>query len=93
MNRLKVYGWSGGWMDPRNTNIHKQARFIMAASSMAEIKRILGVKSLWNICETGNVVEVPLALASPKTLFVSRLDGWTDEDYYVADVLDSDVRP
>lgn len=82
MRQLRVYGWSGWWHDPRNTNHHHQARFIMAAHSMAEIKRVCGVKQLWNICETGNSVEVPLAGAEPLALFVSPLDAWKLENYH-----------
>ena len=68
--KLRVHGWGGWWFDDRNPGTHQQARYIMAATSIAEIKRLVGKNSLWNICETGNAGEISLATPKPLTLFV-----------------------
>ncbi len=80
--KLKVYGWtaiiseaireltgSDPWV--------RQGRAIVAASSLAEVGRLLGRphRQLFNLCETGNPVEVAVALTTPRTFFVARLDG------------------
>jgi hypothetical protein len=90
---LKVYGWGGWWYDERNPGTHQQARFIMAAHSMAEIKRLLNKTQLWNICETGNKVEVPLALADPLGLYVCPLDDIGRSSYYKVSPTDEGVLP
>ena len=65
----------------------------MAATSIAEIKRLVGKNSLWNICETGNAGEISLATPKPLTLFVVPLDRWKIEDYHEVKVGDQGVQP
>jgi len=91
--KIKVYGWGGWWYDKRNPGVHQQARFVMAATSMAEVKRLLNQTQLWNVCETGNAVELSLAMPEPLTLWVSPLDSWGEESYYKVLPTDPGVRP
>lgn len=87
--RLHVYGWVDHAGDdlqaafPEWAIGHehiRQARCIVAAESQAEAARLAGVKyarQLWNMSETGNVVEAGVALNQPKIIFWRPLDGYT----------------
>jgi hypothetical protein len=90
---LKVYGWGGEWRNPRNYSPTWQARFVMAAPSMAAVKRYVGVSLLWNMCETGNSIELECALTNPGKLLVSPDHSRSNPTYYVVDPEDSEVRP
>lgn len=75
--KLKVYGWIRSRHDcPPAANGSRQSREIMCAPSMAAVRRACGYKpsDTWNICETGNDVEVAVASAEPLVLFWSPLD-------------------
>ena len=55
---LKVYGWGG-------CRSGVQTREIVAARSMAEAARLSGHRSpreMWNMCETGNAIEIAIAM-------------------------------
>lgn len=92
--KIKVYGWGGWWFDKRNPGTHQQARFIMAATSMAEIKRLLNKTQLWNVGETGNAKEISLASPEPLTLWVAPLDhSWEKESYHRVLPTDKGVHP
>lgn len=68
--KLRVYGWQS-FRNECRTN-HRQTREICAASSMAEVARIVGEnspKKLFNLGETGNAHEMRTALAKPRTVF------------------------
>lgn len=59
----KVYGWVGHRYEAGNT--HNQTREIVAARSMAEAARLSGHRSprqMWNLSETGNAVEIAVAM-------------------------------
>ncbi len=82
MKRLKVYGWTALIREPERSLVgieaHRiQGRCIVAASSMAEVGRLLNRRpgSLFNLCETGNAQELTIALAKPRTFFAAKLDG------------------
>lgn len=72
---LKVYSWLGayppGMERPADKSHRVQARCVVAVRSMAEMLRIAGLtrSSVPYISETGNAVEVPLALSKPGTVF------------------------
>lgn len=89
---MKVYGWYGHWRDERNPDRHGQARFVMAAKSMAEIKRITGVRTLWNISETGNDRELEVTSSASGILFASP-NNCRFENYYEVNPKDPGVRP
>jgi len=77
---LKVYGWTG--MAPGMP--HNQARFIVAAHSVAEVLRLTGMtrhQFNQNGCETGNLREVSRAMREPGTVFYRGLDAWRDEPW------------
>ena len=86
MRRLKVYGWTHWNPDPRvkpAPNGSRQTRAIMAASSMAEITRILDCKmsELWTICETGNDDEIATAMREPRVVFWLQPDARWKTDH------------
>ena len=74
--QLKVYGWRGRRLKSKSErNHHGQTREIMAAYSVAEVLRATGMtRGDWNHsgCETGNALELELALANPGRVFWSR---------------------
>lgn len=80
MAKLKVYGWSG--MRHEAPGPHHQTREIVAATSKAAAARAAGYKGPWqmfNLCETGNELEVTLATSSPGVVFwcsISRHGGY-----------------
>ena len=79
MRALKVYGWLGFRRETGTQ--HGQTREICAAHSMAEVARIVGVRSasrLHNLCETGNRRELEVALAEPGVVFWKPLHDYTD---------------
>lgn len=78
---LKVYGWdsfAGG----------VQTRNIMAASSVAEVRRLTGLsRADWEHAgsETGNDEELSIALADPRVEFFQPLDARPGEFWHRAD--------
>lgn len=82
--RLKVYGWTALIREPERSKLGTakhiiQCRCIVAAHSMAEVRRLLdqSPRSLFNLCETGNAVEIGVATAKPLTFFARGLDCYT----------------
>lgn len=75
----KVYGWtqSAPWDGEHPVYEHMSPdyntiRCVMAANSMAEVARIMGVahpRKLWNICETGNDTEIEAAMGNPHVVY------------------------
>lgn len=68
--RLRVYGWQSTRREA--TGWHKQTREIVAAHSLAEVARIVGVKSpasLFNLSETTNQIELKVAGSKPGVIF------------------------
>lgn len=77
---MKVYGWRGFKAGMKN----QQARFIVAAPSVAAVLRLTGMtRYTFNNdgCETGNVGEVAQALSEPGVIFYRGLDEWLDEPW------------
>ena len=79
---LKVYGWTAHISKRVREQLELpghivQARAIVAAPSMAAVGRLLGVRprTLFNLSETGNALEIQIATALPQTFFASPLDG------------------
>lgn len=79
--RLKVYGWTAIIRDPERAKLGMpqhmiQCRCIVAASSMAEVGRLVGRRAyqLFNLCETGNALEIEIALRQPRTFLARGLD-------------------
>ena len=72
--KLKVYGWTGRRHEANAP--HHQTREIMAATSIAEIVRLLGCRrsDLFNVCETGNAIEIATAMTEPGINFWKELD-------------------
>lgn len=76
--KLKVYGISSIRREcPKEENRHQQVRNIVAAPSMKEASRLLGMP--YNhmrtmASETGNEEELALALSKPGTIFWKPLD-------------------
>ncbi len=71
--KLKVFGWQG-WRPecPSAPNGSKQTREVVAAKSKAEVARIAGKEypgQLFNLGETGNSLELQLALSKPGVIF------------------------
>lgn len=74
MRSLKVYGWIGY----RRETKRGQSREIVAAKSMSEAARCAGygsARQMWNLCETGNALEIAIATSKPGTVFWCELDG------------------
>jgi hypothetical protein len=81
---LKVYGWTGFRREcPAAPNGSRQTREIVAAKSWAEVARLSGV-SLYHLksygSETGNDVELEVALASPRIVFWIPLNRRYNQD-------------
>lgn len=79
MRLLKVFGWQG-WRSecPPALNGNKQTREVVAAKSKAEVARIAGKKyanQLFNLGETGNSLELQLALSKPGVIFWAPIDS------------------
>lgn len=70
--KMKVFAWQGHRSTARkeSPNCNPQTREIMAASSMAEIGRKLGItpRSV-EMTETGNQIEIQVAMAEPGVVF------------------------
>ena len=67
---LKVFGWAD-WFQG------KQIRAIVAAPSKAAVARAAGAarpSALWNLCETGNALEIQAASACPGVVLYRRLN-------------------
>lgn len=81
---LRVYGWTAHFSDE---NLGKrlgvpewvaQCRAIVAATSKSEVARLAGAgypAKLFNLCETGNAVEIGIARAQPGRIFVAPIHG------------------
>ena len=87
---MKVYGWNSFRREcPAAPNGSHQTREICAAPSFAALKRALkaagkGVPGQDWYSETGNIVELKVALNEPMTLFWKSASDWTGkEDAYV----------
>jgi hypothetical protein len=78
---LKVYGWDG-FRYPTPTS-RVQTREIVAARSMAEVARILGVKSprSLDLVETGNDREIAVAMAEPGVVFWQKINARPDDGF------------
>ncbi len=80
MKPLKVFSWQSFRAEcPPNGNL--QTREIVAARSKAEVVRIAGKKytyELFNLGETGNSLELELALSRPGVIFWTPIN---DRDY------------
>jgi hypothetical protein len=72
---LKVYGWES-FRNPTPTT-RLQTREIVAAKSMAEAARIVGVKSprTLDLVETGNDLEIATAMAEPGVIFWQNINA------------------
>lgn len=78
--KLKVYGWSG--FRSEAPGYHHQTREIVAATSKAEVARIVGDKSprkLVNLSETRNPKEVAVAMSRPGVVFWRGLNDYGGE--------------
>ena len=77
--KLKVYGWIGWRREAGTRPNNQQTREIVAATSMAEVGRIIGTphRQLFNLGETGNPRELEVALAEPGVVFWRPLDDHT----------------
>lgn len=84
---LTVYGSHGRWYDERNTNVHRQARFIVAAPSKAAIHRAYPELKQNEWTKTANEQELAAALAKPMALFAKGIYVW-DSPY--VEILDYD---
>ena len=85
--KLRVYGWTAAFYlppdhemlkDPRVRPWHRQQRAIVAATSQKEAARIAGAdrpSQLFNLSETGNDIELSVALAEPGVIFVGEATG------------------
>lgn len=75
---LRVYGWQGHRYEcPAAANGSHQTREICAARSQVEVARCAGVKSprqLFNLTETGNALELEIALRQPGVVFWRPID-------------------
>jgi hypothetical protein len=68
--KLKVYGWQG--FHRGAPGVHKQVRFIVAASSQAAAARSAGYKrpsQMFCLGETGNPKEIEIAMAEVGVVF------------------------
>ena len=88
---LVVYGSYGRWLDERNKNVHRQARFVVAAPSKAAIYRILPdlKNQVWT--KTSNPQEIEAATSKPLAVF-GRGDHDYDQPYYEITDLNSVCR-
>lgn len=79
---MQVYGWTGWWNDSRNTNHHRQARFICLSPSKAAICRLLGIREgrYLEMVPTGNKTELAIA-TEPMIVWVRTLDQWDGPMY------------
>ncbi len=79
MRPLKVFSWQSFRAEcPPAPNGNLQTREIIAARSKAEAVRIAGKKypyELFNLGETGNHLELELALSKPGIIFWTPIDG------------------
>jgi len=77
---LKVYGWIGMRPSSEQENWREfgsQARYIVAAHSVAEVCRLANITRSaynWTGRETGNNDEVATAMTEPGTVFYRKLD-------------------
>ncbi len=82
MKPLKVFGWQSFRAEcPPAPNGNLQTREIVAARSKAEVIRIADKKytyELFNLGETGNSLELELALSKPGVIFWTPIN---DRDY------------
>lgn len=78
---LKVYGWDS-FRHPTPTS-RVQTREIVAAKSMEEVARIVGVKSpkSLDLCETGNEEEIRVAMAEPGVIFWQNINARTGDGF------------
>lgn len=85
--KLKVYGWmetagSDLWKhfpDARRPgNGNTQVRIVVAAESQKQVMEITGSRrsQLWNLSETGNVIEAGVTLNEPGVVFWRPNDGY-----------------
>lgn len=86
---MKVYGWQ---YIRRECQTHT-TREIVAAKSMAEVARIVGVKrpsQLFNLCDTGSEKEIQIAMSKPGVVFWKPIDDYNGE-YREAGKTDADT--
>lgn len=79
--RLKVFGINIHGRAPRGRYVHNQYRAVVAARSQAEAARLLGVGLYYFRgygTETGNRIELALALGKPGTVF--SVPNWLEYD-------------
>ena len=85
MRKLKVYGWQSFRVECSSRS--KQTREIVAASSKIEAVRLSGrtrLSELFNLCETGNKIELEVALSNPGQVFWCPLnESGRDRSCYV----------
>lgn len=79
---LKVYGWTAHIRPAERDRLGlpdhiRQARCFVAATSMAEVGRLVGrsPRALFNLSETGNDRECAIALGHPRQFFLMPLNG------------------
>lgn len=83
MSKQKVYGWISFARFPDGR--YRQARFIMAASSVSEVMKATGLtRYQFNQtgCETGNDEEILEASARPGVPLFSELNHIPGNDWY-----------
>lgn len=72
-SKLKVYGWTGYKISPGS----RQSRNIIAATSVAEVLRLAGIKRsewAWSGGVTANPEDVRQAMSRPGVMFWRPLD-------------------
>ena len=78
---LKVYGWTSAYIQgAQKDQFNQDFRVIVAATSQAEVARIVGKKgpyALWCLCATGNDGEIAKAMSKPGAVFAC-LDSFGD---------------
>ena len=82
--KLKVFGWTNFWNDPRiEKNGHWQVRCICASPSKAEIKRTYNLRDcdMFNCCNTGNNQEIEAAMKQPMVILAKNLNDWSGPFY------------
>lgn len=78
--QLKVYGWIGLRPSSEQENwktFGSQARYIVAAHSVAEVCRLANIPRStynWTGCDTENEDELKTALSEPGVVFYRKLD-------------------
>lgn len=91
---LKVYGWIDIPHLDKDHPITKDHRFrahrcqlraVIAAHSQAEAAKLTGhdrPSQMFNLCETGNVQEIAVAMAQPGVQFIAPMDGGLPITFY-----------